>query len=172
MSEKSALKSASRSRQKSCNACVKAKRGCDKRQPVCSRCEEKRTSCIYSSTKRTQTDTFQDCFDFNWLEADISWPGLTALSSPITFVDQTTAGLDTFIDPFLTFGEDSTTSPSNMQLINSVEDQLDEPRSIGPQSENQTIGKFDYAQMADICVCSSGTKMKNLPPLTSRQDPV
>ncbi|KAJ8129624.1 hypothetical protein O1611_g4005 [Lasiodiplodia mahajangana] len=35
------------SRQKSCNACVRSKRRCDKRKPACSRCVKQRWSCIY-----------------------------------------------------------------------------------------------------------------------------
>ncbi|KAI8626481.1 hypothetical protein F5Y19DRAFT_478596 [Xylariaceae sp. FL1651] len=42
---------ASVSRQKNCNNCVQAKRRCDRRTPVCSRCVEKMLPCIYSKTK-------------------------------------------------------------------------------------------------------------------------
>lgn len=35
------------SRQKSCNACVRSKRKCDKRAPVCSRCAERDEPCVY-----------------------------------------------------------------------------------------------------------------------------
>ncbi|KAI1169752.1 hypothetical protein F4777DRAFT_596019 [Nemania sp. FL0916] len=37
------------SRQKNCNNCVQAKRRCDRRTPICSRCAEKETPCIYYS---------------------------------------------------------------------------------------------------------------------------
>lgn len=36
-----------RSRQKNCNGCVTAKRRCDRRTPVCSRCVEKMIPCSY-----------------------------------------------------------------------------------------------------------------------------
>ncbi|KAL0936462.1 C6 zinc finger domain protein [Colletotrichum truncatum] len=41
--------SADKSRQKSCNACVRSKRRCDKRTPRCTRCAEKNFSCVYQN---------------------------------------------------------------------------------------------------------------------------
>ncbi|KAK1671181.1 hypothetical protein BDP55DRAFT_676606 [Colletotrichum godetiae] len=40
---------ADKSRQKSCNACVRSKRRCDKRTPRCTRCNEKNFSCVYQN---------------------------------------------------------------------------------------------------------------------------
>ena len=39
------------SRQKNCNSCVQAKRRCDRRTPICSRCSQKRTPCVYTKPK-------------------------------------------------------------------------------------------------------------------------
>ncbi|KAI0400293.1 hypothetical protein F4802DRAFT_503901 [Xylaria palmicola] len=39
------------SRQKNCNGCVQAKRRCDRRTPICSRCAEKRATCIYGKAR-------------------------------------------------------------------------------------------------------------------------
>jgi hypothetical protein len=39
----------SASRQKNCHACVQAKRRCDRQAPICSRCVEKRATCVYSN---------------------------------------------------------------------------------------------------------------------------
>ncbi|ODM24455.1 hypothetical protein SI65_02045 [Aspergillus cristatus] len=153
--------STSASRQKSCNACVKAKRGCDKRHPVCSRCEEKKISCIYA--KRSYAEAFQRSdFDFDPVGlTTLSWAGLTAPSSSINLVGDippnpaTSASLDTtclptldeFIDPFLNFADSQDTSLSDVQLISSAHGQP------GQQQENQQgLSKFDYAQMADICI--------------------
>ena len=47
------------SRQKSCNACVKSKRRCDKVQPICSRCAERHEVCVYNA-KRRRLDTEPD----------------------------------------------------------------------------------------------------------------
>ncbi|GKT63458.1 C6 zinc finger domain-containing protein [Colletotrichum tofieldiae] len=43
---------ADKSRQKSCNACVRSKRRCDKRTPRCTRCAEKNFSCVYQNLPR------------------------------------------------------------------------------------------------------------------------
>ncbi|KAF6810737.1 C6 zinc finger domain protein [Colletotrichum sojae] len=43
------LDPADKSRQKSCNACVRSKRRCDKRTPRCTRCAEKNFSCVYQN---------------------------------------------------------------------------------------------------------------------------
>lgn len=40
---------ADKSRQKSCNACVRSKRRCDKRTPRCTRCSEKNFACVYQN---------------------------------------------------------------------------------------------------------------------------
>lgn len=34
-------------RRKSCYACVKAKRRCDQRQPICARCSQRKVQCLY-----------------------------------------------------------------------------------------------------------------------------
>ncbi|KAI1826987.1 hypothetical protein F4861DRAFT_463769 [Xylaria intraflava] len=41
----------SASRQKNCNGCVQTKRRCDRRTPVCSRCVERGTLCVYNKSK-------------------------------------------------------------------------------------------------------------------------
>ncbi|GAW14269.1 hypothetical protein ANO14919_036690 [Xylariales sp. No.14919] len=41
----------SASRQKNCNGCVQAKRRCDRRTPICSRCAEKSMACVYKKSK-------------------------------------------------------------------------------------------------------------------------
>lgn len=160
MTERTAPNSSSASRQKSCHACVKGKRGCDKRHPVCSRCEEKKVRCIYA--KRTYAEAFYDLYP---MQSDMPWAGLTTLSSSIDFVDDvppsvtssaivdtTRLPLDAFVDPFLNVLEhplDQNMSSSDMQLISSA----DEP--LGQQQEKQAVRKFDYVPMADLCVCNS-----------------
>ena len=159
MAEVLASGTSSASRQKSCHACVKGKRGCDKRHPVCSRCEEKNIQCIY--TKRTYTEAFHE---FNSVDLDMSWERLPALSSSIDFVDDSLTPLpsldhaslptlDAFTDPFLTFTENEAMSSSDMQLISIAGEPL------GQQLEkDQALSKFDYGPMADLCVCGSPIK--------------
>jgi hypothetical protein len=43
--------SASSSRQKSCNACVRSKRRCDKTLPACTRCSKKGWLCLYGASQ-------------------------------------------------------------------------------------------------------------------------
>jgi hypothetical protein len=143
----------SASRQKSCHACVKGKRGCDKRYPTCSRCQEKSIQCTYA--KRTYDQAFHD---FDSVDLDMSWAGLTALSSSNGYVDETPTGstcldpncLSTFdasIDPFLNFTEDQNTASSEMQLINNTVESFTQPQENEP-----ALSKFDYSIMADLCV--------------------
>ncbi|OHE92305.1 hypothetical protein CORC01_12367 [Colletotrichum orchidophilum] len=47
---------ADKSRQKSCNACVRSKRRCDKRTPRCTRCSEKNFSCVYQNLPPTSAN--------------------------------------------------------------------------------------------------------------------
>ncbi|TEA11189.1 Transcription factor gsfR2 [Colletotrichum sidae] len=46
-----------KSRQKSCNACVRSKRRCDKRTPRCTRCAEKNFSCVYQNLPPTSASS-------------------------------------------------------------------------------------------------------------------
>lgn len=135
---------------------------------MCSRCEEKKISCIYA--KRPYAEAFRSGFDFDPAGLDMSWAGLNAPSSSINLVDDVPPSpatclptFDASIEPFLTFADDQATSSSDMQLINSAS----AGRKLGQQKENQQgLGKFDYAQMADICVCYSHHRVKKKnPPL-------
>lgn len=67
---------AAASRQKSCNACVRSKRRCDKRTPRCTRCATKRALCIYGG-RADLGDTATAAADLRSLE-------LAALSAPAT----------------------------------------------------------------------------------------
>lgn len=48
------------SRQKNCNSCVQTKRRCDRRTPVCSRCAEKNTPCVYGKARAPNRNEQQD----------------------------------------------------------------------------------------------------------------
>lgn len=157
-------------RQKSCNACVKAKRGCDKRYPTCSRCEEKHMPCTYA--KRTHSEAFESLFDFDFdsVGLDMPWEGMASLSSSrmidnIVSNSATSASLgascvpssDAPIDPFMAFSEDHATSSRDMQLVPSAAVQLDE--LCGTE---QALSHFDYTPMADVCVRCPSTQRKVL----------
>lgn len=157
MAEERTPEISSASRQKSCHACVKGKRGCDKRQPVCSRCEEKSIQCVYA--KRTYAEAFHD---FDGVELDMSWAGFASLSSPIDIPPSlvSSASLHTThlstldaVGPFFTFEGNQAMSPRDMQLMISDGEILDQHRE-----KEQALSSFDYAPMADICVCHSPVK--------------
>lgn len=135
MTEGLAPESSSASRQKSCHACVKGKRGCDKRHPVCTRCEDRRIVCNYA--KRTYDEAF---YELDSVDLDMYWAGFSALSSSIDFVDVMPLSL---APPLSQQPEnESSPSPSLRQR---------------PQNE-QALAKFDYTPMADLCVCDSLVK--------------
>jgi hypothetical protein len=162
MTEEYVLGSSSASRQKSCYACVKGKRGCDKRQPICSRCEEKKIQCLYA--KRTYSEAF---YGFNSTDLELSWEELTSVSSSTNFVDDVSlnrppsdcldpfypSALDAFIGPFPEFSNNPIISTDNSRLINNSSERP------GQQLEKEeALSEFDYAPMADLCVCKSNVK--------------
>ncbi|RYP82956.1 hypothetical protein DL770_005469 [Monosporascus sp. CRB-9-2] len=51
MEDSTATEGLPKSRQKNCNRCVQARRRCDRRTPICSRCAEKKIACIYGKAK-------------------------------------------------------------------------------------------------------------------------
>ncbi|KAI1425376.1 hypothetical protein F5Y12DRAFT_372727 [Xylaria sp. FL1777] len=58
------------SRRRNCDACVKSKRRCDKRQPACSRCVKQRYPCVYGRRDQMETafgDSGDAPFNFNYL---------------------------------------------------------------------------------------------------------
>ncbi|KAI0600888.1 hypothetical protein F4775DRAFT_582465 [Biscogniauxia sp. FL1348] len=73
------------SRQKSCHACVKGKRRCDKKMPSCGRCVKKRHACIYAS--QTDLPPFDDSAD-----AAVAVDAFTDPTSP-------SSGDDFMLDP-------------------------------------------------------------------------
>jgi hypothetical protein len=170
MADNPGLGPATASRQKSCNACVIAKRGCDKRYPTRSRCEEKHMPCMY--TKRTHGEAFESLFDFDFdsVGLEMPWEGMTSLSSS-RMIDNivpnpaTSASLDTscvpssdaLIDRFKAFSEDHATPSKDMQLVTSAGVQLDELCGT-----DQTLTHFDYTPMADVCVRCPSTQRKVL----------
>lgn len=48
------------SRQKNCNSCVQTKRRCDRRTPVCSRCEERKIPCAYGKARASNNTGHQE----------------------------------------------------------------------------------------------------------------
>ncbi|KAK1637892.1 hypothetical protein BDP81DRAFT_347391 [Colletotrichum phormii] len=69
---------ARRSKQKSCFACVEAKRRCDQTLPACSRCLDKEVNCTYASVRRTRQAPIpshvSSRLGSGW-DIEASWPG-------------------------------------------------------------------------------------------------
>lgn len=159
LAEISTMEISSASRQKSCHACVRGKRGCDKRQPTCSRCVEKKIQCVYA--KRTYSDAFSE---YNLGELDMPWSDYPSFSNPVNStygILQGVAGsapldianlsnLDAFMDPFVHFTDNQVRDANDMQLVNVTSD-----RSGSRWEKEQALTRFDYSPMADLCVCNS-----------------
>jgi hypothetical protein len=102
------------SRQKSCNACVRGKRRCDKRAPNCTRCAARGLDCVYqrlphssmtdassvSASASAAAAAAADLADFG-LNFDMDMEGLTSDSSPGSSSLHTDLGLQ--LDPVLDF---------------------------------------------------------------------
>ncbi|GAP87092.1 putative C6 zinc finger domain-containing protein [Rosellinia necatrix] len=138
----------SASRQKNCNACVQAKRRCDRRMPICSRCTEKKVDCLYSKSrtanrpgKHTRAPT--PCTEALSL---LEGPTLSALDIPVPSFDisrldaipsdfypdviiesisqpiqDTPSGSDMSMDTFMHFMGGSVPSSSDQWLVTAEE---------------------------------------------------
>ncbi|KAH8653802.1 hypothetical protein BX600DRAFT_553451 [Xylariales sp. PMI_506] len=154
--------SAGATRQKSCNACVKAKRACDKRYPVCSRCTEKKVACIYA--KRLHSEAFPADLGLDSIQLD-GWADFDS-PSPLGFLDTMSAGADIGSsgftglvstnpsigdtnDLFPGFTDTPAVDPANMQLIHGTTGQL---AHVGESEEGeQALNTFNYDGMMDLC---------------------
>ncbi|KAI8946470.1 hypothetical protein F4801DRAFT_593362 [Xylaria longipes] len=150
------------SRQKNCNSCVQAKRRCDRRTPVCSRCVEKKLACIYVYSKprtasrpkkraREPTPCTETPLDFTDLSFDMDYledmpTGFhtdVAVESTPHSIQDTVFGSDISMDTFMHLIGNSSSSSSDHWLISPEEDQLSQ-RPSTPADEEVTRG---YQQM-------------------------
>ena len=153
----------SRSRQKSCNACVRSKRRCDKRAPACGRCTKRRYLCVYGGLADIQhafgdsahdpiqldslpdpgSDTCGDAPIFN--AADFTTPldpNLALVTSPTLQLD---SALESFLDalPVIDFEDDASWQ------TDAFKQQLQVPSA----SCEQALTLKDYQKMLNMCVC-------------------
>ncbi|KAI0429325.1 hypothetical protein F5Y09DRAFT_310516 [Xylaria sp. FL1042] len=150
------------SRQKNCNSCVQAKRRCDRRMPICSRCAEKKLACVYSKSRtahRTGNNSrgLAPCtealpLDGPGLSFDIDCPegistgfhpGVAAETTPQSNQD-TVSSSDISMDTFMHFLENNISSSSDQWLVHPEEDHLLE-RPLTPVEEEVGIA---YSKMA------------------------
>jgi hypothetical protein len=154
--------SAAATRQKSCNACVQAKRGCDRQYPVCSRCTEKAIDCVYAK-KRLCSEAFPTDFEFGSIQTEPTWasPGDP---SPVNFFRLPTPG--PAADFPTTLDIPSELAPNGnfdfMQFFGDVRGSSSQEMELVPAAYNQQLERhgeeelirndFDYTKMADLCV--------------------
>ncbi|KAI0539265.1 hypothetical protein GGR58DRAFT_500330 [Xylaria digitata] len=143
------------SRQKNCNACVKSKRRCDKRQPACGRCVKQRYLCIYGGRGQTELlfgDSADGPFSLDYLA--------NPAPNPSTFIPalnaaQPTLGTNTNLIPDATFQFNNDLSsllasmPSSSSLqADSWPSQFTDPPNT---SQEKSSTRKDYTKMALIC---------------------
>lgn len=164
-------------RQKNCNSCVHAKRRCDRRTPVCSRCTEKKIDCIYGKTKvasqpdREEIDwsspsmgriafgspagssfALRQSPDLNYLGIMPMDPQIgvatSATESMQDYVMDTTIDGDISMDPFINLMGNSITPTQDQWLV---------PIEQGPMTERPSSPADEeiiraYEKMAGLCV--------------------
>lgn len=153
------------SRQKSCNACVRGKRRCDKRTPVCTRCAEKQISCIYHKRRNRESHATQQHapnLDALLTGQPAGWPlGTEARAvddaADFDFGDIGDAGEDFDMD-MLTVGPllaDPSTNDTSLGDIWSMSspDKETPQTMVNVSPEQEVISTMaDYARMSGMCV--------------------
>ncbi|KAI0102301.1 hypothetical protein GGR51DRAFT_527770 [Nemania sp. FL0031] len=150
--EASAVVSASR--QKNCNGCVQAKRRCDRRTPVCSRCVEKKIACVYTKSRtatrpgkrarqptppHTEPLSFGSpayspidipglSFDLNYFEnIPTSFNTSVGAESTQQSIQDTPTSSDISIDAFMHFMGNNDLSSSDQWLVNHLPERPSTP---------------------------------------------
>lgn len=160
------------SRQKNCNSCVQTKRRCDRRTPVCSRCEERKVPCVYGKARPSnhtghqetrpspQTETFDLGSPVDFLFDSVApfevrsldslpvgslpdAPDITSHPEPSAFVNQ-----EISMDSFMDIVGIENTSVSERWLV-PVDENLAVERPGTPADEEITNS---YQKMAPFCV--------------------
>ncbi|KAI1422543.1 hypothetical protein F5Y12DRAFT_609193 [Xylaria sp. FL1777] len=162
------------SRQKNCNSCVQAKRRCDRRTPICSRCVEKKTACVYSKPKKpkmsrqpgknarepaphAEAPSLQNppysplnlpclsSFAMNYSESmSTSFPPEVIVESAPQPNHDAASSSNISMDAFMQFIENGTLSSSDQWLIRADDDYLPE-RPLTPAGKEIMAG---YSKMA------------------------
>ena len=177
MGESTAIAGISASRQKNCNSCVQAKRRCDRRTPICSRCAEKKILCVYTETKAVSRSVQHDTETSSYVErpslgspaCSFFAPGLTLDVDylgimPMDFQPDTAAAAaenthnylvidadsnsDIPMDPFMgLMGDDST--PAHDQWLAPTDQRSITESPSSPADEDIVTA---YQKMAGFCV--------------------
>lgn len=177
MEESTAIAGIPASRQKNCNSCVQAKRRCDRRTPICSRCAEKKIPCVYTKTKAVGRSVQHDAETFSYMERpslgspacsffapgltlDVDYLGIMPMDSQPDsaaaaaenthnhlMMDADSNG-DILMDPFMDLmGNDST--PARDQWLAPMDQGSITERPSSPADEEIVTA---YQKMASFCV--------------------
>ncbi|KAI9172097.1 Transcription factor gsfR2 [Paramyrothecium foliicola] len=118
------------SRQKSCNACVRGKRRCDKRTPNCTRCAAKGLDCIYQ--RLPPASTLSEAPAMADFDMGFDMEGLSTDTSPCSL--QTDLNLQ--LDPVLDFSIEHLVSGGSVDSLSPSTDGQelcwDLPHDFGP----------------------------------------
>jgi len=177
MGDSAATDGVPKSRQKNCNSCVQAKRRCDRRAPICSRCVKKKTPCIYDKNNVASQPDRED-FELSYPSTGSQAFGSPACSpfvprqSPVVnylefmpmdfqlgFATTATESLQNYATD-AAIGDDITMNSFVNLMDNSIAPNHDQwlvPMEQGPVTE-RSISPADeeilraYGKMADFCV--------------------
>ncbi|KAI1390277.1 uncharacterized protein F4822DRAFT_231243 [Hypoxylon trugodes] len=148
------------SRQKSCNACVRSKRRCDKRVPACSNCTKKRYLCVYGGQLDMQLynssldasmnlDSFSgpsstSCGDGSTLDGDelsatFSTEVMNLSSDPPLQIDST---LESLLDSIAQHGFGETPGPFDL---------LRQSSQVASAPTGKSLSREDYTRMWAMC---------------------
>ncbi|KAI0433661.1 hypothetical protein F5Y09DRAFT_298455 [Xylaria sp. FL1042] len=133
------------SRQRSCNACAKSKRRCDKALPACGRCVKQRYPCSYVGRGQTWM-TFGDSGDAAFrlsCPAPVPDPLSAMLGTDLDLIPDTTFQLNSDLDSFLA------SVPGNSSVAAGAwPSQFTE---IGSTSHEKALTRKDYTKMTIRC---------------------
>lgn len=109
-------KASAASRQKSCNACVRGKRRCDKRTPRCTRCSAKGLDCVYQKLPPGASSSHGTCTSSSGESARPSLVSAMSGSWPLTASASDVPDFDMSFDvESLGTGTGADTSPESLQ---------------------------------------------------------
>lgn len=175
LEESPTITSTTASRQKNCNSCVQAKRRCDRRTPICSRCNEKMISCSYTRTKALKQSVRQNVETLSHIEEpsfgsppcsfftpsvmlDVDYLGNIPMDSQpeTTAIDHIHGHLmstaddtnDSSMNPFIGVMDNDSTIAQDQWLTPMDQGSLNEHPSTPVNEEIVTA----YQKMADFCV--------------------
>ena len=173
MEDSTATDGLPKSKQKNCNSCVQAKRRCDRRTPICSRCAEKKIACIYGKTTVDREPFDPSSPSMGWLafgspacspfapgqSPDVNYFGIMPMDPQYGVATNATESLQNYLmdatidgnipmDPFVNPMDDSITPTQDQWLVQNEQRPVTE-RPGSPADEEITRA---YKKMTDFCV--------------------